>query len=184
MRCSPPRLILVALLALAAGTQAGPAAPAPSPDGQDVVDPITHLAWSRCLVGQRWTGQACSGAPELLRHTEALARARALAQQSGLPWRLPRVPELQHLVRRNGQGLDPKLFPQAPADWHWSSTPSLSHDTVNPYNYGSVMRGQTGTQTADSSFVNGWAVHLGDGQARDDVPKGSKLAVRLVRTLR
>jgi Protein of unknown function (DUF1566) len=180
MRCSPPCLILVALLALAAQAQA---VPAPSPDGQEIRDPATQLAWSRCLIGQRWTGKSCSGPPELLRHTEALSRARALARQTGLAWRLPRVPELQHLVRRNGQGLDPRLFPDAPADWHWSGTPSLSHESVNPYNYGSVMRGQTGAQ-ADSSFVNGWAVHLGDGQSRDDVPKGSRLAVRLVRTTR
>lgn len=184
MRCTLSCLTLAALLALGSPALATAAGAAPSPDGQEIHDPIAHLAWSRCLVGQRWTGKTCSGAPELLRHTEALARARALAQQTGLPWRLPRVPELQHLVRRNGQGLDPKLFPGAPADWHWSGMPSLSHESVNPYNYGSVMRGQSGSQAADSSFVNGWAVHLGDGQARDDVPKGSRLAVRLVRTLR
>ncbi|MBQ0929918.1 DUF1566 domain-containing protein [Ideonella sp. 4Y16] len=173
---------LAAALLLAASAAA--AALAPSQDGQEILDPATHLAWSRCLLGQRWTGRACGGTPELLRHTEALARARALAQQSGRAWRLPRVPELQRLVRRNGQGLDPQLFPDAPADWHWSGTPSLSHEAVNPYNYGSVMRGQTASAPPESSFVNGWAVHLGDGQARDDVPRGSRLAVRLVRSTR
>jgi Protein of unknown function (DUF1566) len=171
----------MAALTLAWHGLVGAATLAPSGNGQEITDPGAHLAWARCLVGQRWDGQTCSGSPELLRHTEALSRARALAQRTGQSWRLPRVPELQRLVRRGAQGLDPRLFPGSPADWHWSGTPSLVHETVNPYNYGSVMRGQTGTSQADSSFVNGWAVHLGDGQARDDVPKGSRLAVRLVR---
>lgn len=177
-----PSLTAAALLALAATL--GQAAPAPSADGRDVVDPATHLAWARCLVGQRWDGRQCAGSPTLLRHAEAVSQARKLASDTGQPWRVPRVPELQRLVRRGGEGLDPRLFPGSPPDWHWSSTPSLSREPVNPYNYGSVMRGQSGTEPPDSSFINGWAVHLGDGQARSDVPKTSRLAVRLVREAR
>jgi Protein of unknown function (DUF1566) len=175
----PPLPVLAALLALAAACVG--ATPTPSADGREVVDPAAHVAWARCLVGQHWDGRRCAGSPTLLRHAEALARARALARETGQRWRVPRVPELQHLVRRGGEGLDPRLFPGAPADWHWSSTPSLEREQVNPYNYGSVMRGKTGTEPPDSRFMQGWAVHLGDGQARDDVPKTSRLAVRLAR---
>lgn len=171
------------LLALA--SLAGQAAPAVSSDGREVLDPATHLAWARCLLGQRWDGRQCAGSPTMLRHAEALSQARTLARATGQHWRVPRVPELQRLVRRNGEGLDPQLFPGSPADWHWSSTPSLSRESLNPYNDGSVMRGQTtSTDQADSSFINAWAVHLGDGQARSDVPKTSRLAVRLVREAR
>ncbi|MBN8488814.1 MAG: DUF1566 domain-containing protein [Burkholderiales bacterium] len=181
MRCLLP-VSAAALLVLTAA--AGQAAPAATTDGREVVDAATHLTWARCLVGQRWDGRQCAGSPTLLRHAEALTHARTLARETGQHWRVPRVPELQRLIRRGGQGLDPRLFPGSPADWHWSSTPSLSREPVNPYNYGSVMRGQTSAEPADSSFVNGWAVHLGDGQARGDVPKTSRLAVRLVRDTR
>lgn len=163
----------------------GWAALAPAPDGQSVLDDSTHLAWARCLVGQRWDGRRCAGQPELLRHTDALARARLLAKDSGLPWRLPRVPELQRLPRQGGAGLDPQLFPGAPADWHWSGTPNLQREQANPYKYSNVMRHPNGQPAGpDSSFVNGWAVHLGDGQASNEVPKTSRLAVRLVREQR
>jgi Protein of unknown function (DUF1566) len=177
-------LLLATTALLALGAAGATAAPTPSADGREVLDPGTRLAWSRCLVGQRWDGRQCAGSPTLLRHADAQTQARTLSRETGQRWRVPRVPELQRLVRRGAEGLDPRLFPGAPADWHWSSTPSLSRESVNPYNYGSVMRGQTGSEQPDSSFVNGWAVHLGDGQARQDVPKTSKLAVRLVRDLR
>lgn len=183
----PPFSALLPTLGLALGLAASTAQAGPlsvSRDGREVLDPAAHLAWDRCLWGQRWSGQACTGTPVLLRQAEAAARARERARESGQPWRVPRVAELQRLPRRGGDGLDPALFPGAPADWHWSGTPALVRQPVNPYNYGSVMRGETGQPGTDTTFVNGWAVHLGDGQARDDVPRQSRLAVRLVRDLR
>ena len=183
---------LAAALALpvaAAGPQGAPArsasTPAPaftlSSDGALVIDQRARLAWPRCVEGMRWDGHACSGTPGLFTYGEAQALVRQRWQASGVRWRLPRVNELRRLVNRSVQppALDAALFPAAPRAWHWTGTASVNTATVNPYAYGNVARGGAGEHQL--AVQQAWAVDMGSGDARGDVGRGSKLAVRLVR---
>ena len=164
-----------------------PAAAARSLLAQDavVVDGQARLAWARCVVGMEWNGKTCAGRPDRLDHGQALALASARAHSEALPWRLPRVNELRHLVDRSARppGPDAVLFPAAPRDWHWAANVNANARSVNPYNYGNVMQGRTSESATRTEFTLGWAVHTGTGEARGDASKSSALPVRLVRSL-
>lgn len=183
----PLRIAALVLSALAepAGAADAPPTPHPSPlrlsaDGREVIDTRTGMAWARCVEGMTWSGRTCTGTPHLMRHNEALALAAQRSRETGQRWRLPRVPELRRLAGRHG--LDPRLFPAAPPDWHWSATIVTEQKTANPYSYANVMKAQAGeAEPPEPPFVNGWAVDLAAGEARGDVSRGSRLAVRLVR---
>lgn len=161
----------------------GAAAPAlaASGDGTLVIDQRARLAWARCVEGMRWDGRTCTGTPELLTYGEAQARVRQRWQDSGVRWRLPRVNELRRLAGRSAKPpvLDGTLFPAAPGEWHWTGTASVNTATVNPYAYGNVMRGGAGEHQL--SAQQAWAVDMASGEARGDVGRGSRLAVRLLR---
>lgn len=152
-------------------------------DGASVIDQRAKLVWARCVEGMQWDGKTCSGTPRRLGLAQANALAAARAKADGLPWRLPRVIELQHLIDKaaNPSGPDPKLFPAAPRDWHWSATANVGQPAINAYNYGNVMQGRSAETAINKAFAQGWAVHLGSGEARSDAPKRSGLTVRLVR---
>lgn len=179
------------LAAAAAPRGAAPAAAALpegwdlSADGAQVVDPVAQLAWARCVEGMRWTGRTCVGEPLLLDRAAAAAHAAERATAENQPWRLPRVPELQRLVDRSlsPPGPHAALFPAAPVAWHWSSTSNTGGRRGNLYNYSTVMEGQQGSGSAQMRAINGWAVNLSSGQARGDAARGSRLPVRLVRSI-
>lgn len=197
-RSHPPCFAVAAAAAAVAflllGRPAG-AAPASAPaateplqlgeDGSTVIDARSRLVWQRCVEGMRWDGRQCGGEAQLF----SLAQAGALVQQrtkaDGLRWRLPRVPELRRLVDRAAKppGPDARYFPQAPRDWHWSSSVTLKSESVNPYNYGNVMQGRGSDSAGGEAFLTGWAVNLASGQVRGDVAKSARLLVRLVRPL-
>jgi hypothetical protein len=174
-------LVLLALTGPAGAAEVSPAPLHPSADGREVIDTRAGSAWPRCVEGMAWNGRTCTGTPHLMRHNEALALAAQRSRETGQRWRLPRVPELRRLAGRHG--LDARLFPAAPPDWHWSATIVTEQKTVNPYSYANVMKAAQGDGPPPpaSSFVNGWAVNLMDGESRGDVPRGSRLVVRLVR---
>lgn len=153
--------------------------------GDEVVHTRAKMAWARCAEGMRWQGKTCTGEPMLLTHAQALALAKTRAKADGLRWRLPRVTELQKLTGQPGgaPGLDAKLFPAAPAGWHWAQTANVHTETVNPYNYGNIAQGRTPANANHMDFLHGWAVNLGTGEARGDELKRHALPVRLVRTL-
>lgn len=153
-----------------------------SDDGAFVLDVRTQVAWPRCVEGMQWNGKTCIGKPLLLTHDEATARVRELAKARGLQLRLPRVIELQRLVRKAASppGLDPVLFPASPRGWHWSATSSVSTAGVNQYDYGNIVRGRTEQNANHLKFLHGWAVDMSTGEARDDVTKRTRLPVRLV----
>ncbi len=196
-RCSPLTSSAFALLCLLAqpapaadvrAPEAGtrvPSQPAPvlvvSSDGALVIDTRARLAWPRCVEGMQWNGHTCAGVPQLLSYGEAQALARKRWQDSGVRWRLPRVNELRRLVNRNAQPrtVDATLFPNAPADWHWTGTASVNTATVNPYSYGNVVRGGEGE--SQLTVQQAWAVDMASGEARGDMGRASKLALRLVR---
>lgn len=155
-----------------------------SPDGALVLNARARLAWSRCVEGMRWNGKTCTGQPLQVDHAGAVALAAARRQADGGDWRLPRVPELQRLVSKAQRppGLDPTLFPAGPLDWHWSGTANVDIAPVNPYNYGNIAQGRNMATDGQLAVLQGWAVNLGSGQARGDVPRPTKLPVRLVRS--
>ncbi len=171
--------VLGMLLAGVAAAQATPpvaAVPAPTADGQYVVDPRSKLAWPRCVEGMAWNGKTCTGQPRLMTHGEALALASARFKAEGVAWRLPRLTELRRWAASE-QGWT--LFPEAPLDWHWTSTSRIDSTQANPYNYNSITSG-SGTQDR-LGVQQGWAVHMGTGEARGDVGRRTPLVVRLVR---
>ncbi|NMM82672.1 hypothetical protein B2J86_17375 [Acidovorax sp. SRB_14] len=174
-------------LACVAAAAAGPPSPAPlapSGDGTDVIDPRTRLAWSRCVEGMHWNGTTCTGQRQLFDRSQASAQAQARAQAEGLRWRLPRANELRRLVDKGATppGLDPRLFPAAPRDWHWSGSAPIRQAQANPYAYDSIVQGRSGGGSR-LAVSEGWAVNLATGEARGDTAKASKLPVRLVRPL-
>lgn len=174
----------------AAASPAGPAASELPPgwtllaDGHAVRDERTGLVWARCVAGMEWNGSTCSGQPRLMSRGEASAHAGERAQAEGLGWRLPRVVELQRLLDKNARvtGLPHRVFPAAPAEWHWSATAQVHQTRDNPYNYGSVQQQREGGAGPRLLPNMGWAVHWGTGEARGDIGKATRLPVRLVYT--
>ncbi|MDI4632806.1 DUF1566 domain-containing protein [Pelomonas sp. V22] len=187
MPCLPFHALRLPTLLLLLGSlpawAAPPAAAAPaSAASADWTDPQSQLSWARCVEGMQWTGQACAGQPLLLTHAQALARAAARAKEDGLPWRVPRVPELRHLLEKAGKPAAPGTqLPPAPAGWLWTATANVRQDKPNPYNYGNAMNNR-GSNANDTPFLLGWAVEAPGGEARGDIPKSRPLAVRLVRS--
>lgn len=179
--------VFVAMAQAAAPTAAEVPRLVPADHGAQILDPHTGLAWSRCVEGMHWNGKTCVGQPVRVGHAQALALAAARKDVDGLAWRLPRVTELERLLHRAGPtpGLDPVLFPAAPAEGHWAMTASvdLSLKPVNPYNYANIQRGRTDENTTQLSFLHGWAVNTTTGEARGDVLKRTELPVRLVWSL-
>ena len=153
-----------------------------SEDGQLVIDRRSKLAWARCAEGMQWNGTTCGGQRQLFDRTQALARAKARAQQDGERWRLPRAAELRRLVDKQASppSLPKVLFPASPGAWHWSGTITIQNYSNNPYNYGNLSQGSASTGSRLSTQV-GWAVDVDSGEARGDMPRNSKLALRLVR---
>lgn len=180
------RWLTLLVLPLAAAAEPAPAPGlAASADGTLVINVRAGLAWSRCVEGMHWNGRSCAGQPIRVDHAGAAALAAARRRADGGDWRLPRVPELQRLVGRATRppGLDPALFPAAPRDWHWSGTANVDVVPVNPYNYGNIAQGRNSDNANQFAALQGWAVDLGSGKARGDVPRPTKLPVRLVRSI-
>jgi hypothetical protein len=156
----------------------------PSADGRELVDAAAGLAWSRCVAGMSWDGRRCIGEPLQAKHAQALAFARARAQAEGLAWRLPRVPEFRHFLERLPHGNDAALLAAAgPAGWYWTGSTRIDSEAANPYNYRNVERGSVQGQVDRLAVQTGWAVQQPGGNARGDVAKREKLALRLVRPL-
>lgn len=187
---SPPiGVIAVALLSAIASPSPSYAAPISatqpqltlSADGHFVIDTRARLAWSRCVEGMYWNGKTCAGVPRLLTHTQAQTLATKRWKADNVAWRLPRVTELKRIVDKTTDppALNPVLFPAAPSGWHWSATANVNTATVNPYNYGNVMRGGQGE--GNVSLVQGWAVDTGTGDASPEFGRGIALFIRLVR---
>lgn len=190
-RTRPATRLTAGLVAAAAALCAWASEPMPEPemitsdDGAYVIDVQARVAWPRCAEGMRWTGRTCSGTPLLLDHAQATAHIAARKQRDGVAWRLPRVRELQRLVRQGAQphGLDAKLFPGAVSDWHWSASVSIDTAAVNQYNYSNIRQGVNSQTVNRIAFLHGWAVHLGSGEAQGDMNKRSRLPLRVVLSL-
>ncbi|MCV2422654.1 DUF1566 domain-containing protein [Paucibacter sp. DJ2R-2] len=198
------RLLLAILLGLAGFANSASANTSSlqiSADGAWVLEGEGLLRWPRCVEGMQWDGKTCRGTPMLMTRDEAisLVRARnatlAAAKSAGSDgvWRLPRVPEMRRLAQaahrpagvKDGAtaGLDPRFFPAAPAGLHWSVTSQVDTAAVNPYNYGNIAQGRRPDNANSIAFLHGWAVDLDSGEAQGEVPKRSRLPVRLLQVL-
>lgn len=161
--------------------------PAGSPGEQEVRDAKTRLVWRRCVEGMVWNSGTCTGTPRRMEWSQAQALALAEYKATGVRWRLPHVTELRLLLSLGpGLGeakpLDAVLFPAAPPQWHWSgSTTVRGGAAFNQYDYGNIVQGRNASGANSVSFMHGWAVHMGTGEAAGDVSKKTGLLVRLVR---
>lgn len=180
MRATERFATAVLLAAFAHPATAGGAALQPSADGEALVDRAAGIAWARCVEGQPWDGRRCSGTPEHLTHAQARSAAARRHAADGLPWRLPRVTELQRLAR-SARGTT--LLAGAPADLHWSASATVDTREVNPYSYRNIEHGVDAGNANSISFLHGWAVDPSSGESRGEVPKRNRLVVRLVRSL-
>lgn len=187
---SAPAGVAVTITPIPASPSATPALPPVPPhlvvsaDGNYVLDLRSRLIWPRCVEGMRWTGSTCIGFRMLFEYADAVELAAARSPAPGVRWRLPRVSELRHLVDKYSKppGLHPGLFPQAPTDLHWTSTPSIQHSPGNQYDYANISQGRTGEGGSTLSPLLGWAFNPQTGEATGDLPKTTPLAVRLVRS--
>lgn len=169
----------MALHSAEAGAEVGSASLVVSGDGDQVSDARSKLIWSRCVEGMQWDGKTCMGEPTFATHAHALSLARARAKAEGVGWRVPRVKELQRLVSAPKYGA--AVFPAAPPGWYWTASANIDTRAVNQYDYGNIERGVTEGSVNRMAFLHGWAVDAQSAQARGDVPKRTKLPVRLVR---
>ena len=154
-----------------------------SADGTAIIDTRSKLAWARCVEGMFWNGKTCSGQRRLLDRSEANAMAQSRAKAEETRWRLPRVNELRRLVdkKANPPGIPPVLFPAAPFGLHWTSTANIKTFANNQYNYGNISQGTGPGAGSRLAALDGWAVDMDTGIASGDIPRSSKLPVRLVR---
>lgn len=180
------RLAWPCALALWTGSGVGGEAPPDwvlSGDGAYVIHREARVAWPRCVEGMAWDGRRCTGTPLQLDRHEALALAQARSQARGVTWRLPQVKELQQLASasvRASRGSGTALLPAASHGWCWSATAVVDSGRFNEYNYGNIARGLNKANVNQLGFLHGWAVNTADGEARGDVPRRTKLSVRLV----
>lgn len=121
----------------------------PNADGT-VTDTATGLMWTRCSVGQSWTGERCSGEASKLSWTQAVRAAESAEVAGHDDWRLPSREELHALtycstgrrfaLDRDGAGgscegdfkrptILEAVFPDTPSLNYWSGTehPLYSH---------------------------------------------------------
>lgn len=126
-----------------------------------VADRDTTLSWTRCAIGQHWTGITCAGEAQIMSWSEAVATVERFNEKGVAgqkDWRLPLLPELASIVER--QCFNPRvneaIFPGTPSEVFWSSM---------------EKRGTTGYA---------YSLDFGGGAARA-MRKDVKGAVRLVR---
>lgn len=108
-------------------------------NGAEVRDTLTGLVWMRCVYGQKWDGEQCTGEPVARQFPQA--RATVVNAQ---PWRLPSRDELMAIMDRTCivPTLNKTWFPGDPGGVTWSGT-------------------------ADDSKEGAWVVHLGNGSVNN-----------------
>lgn len=180
-------VLCVALPAAFAGTgnEAAPPDWDLSKDGRLIIHRSARVAWSRCVEGMQWTGQRCAGTALWFNHAEALARVQAREKVDGIAWRLPHMRELRQLAYQNARPTpaEQTLLPPVGHGWCWTATAAIETRSINPYDYNNIQRGLSGQNTTQVRFQRGWAVNTATAEAQGDVPKRTKLLMRLVRPI-
>ena len=103
--------------------------------GAQVKDLQTGLVWQRCVLGQQWDGQSCTGEP--------VAQDWNTATKSliGKGWRLPTQQELEGLAEKScfELALNQTWFGSGPSGWVWTSTDMGSADGAVVVHSGSSL---------------------------------------------
>ena len=107
--------------------------------GDEILDTKTNLTWQRCSVGQKLSGDACTGTVEALDWNQAKKKAT-----SG--WRLPTLEELSGITAQpcGLPAADKKIFsdidPIKP--WYWTATATDNNLAwIVGFNNGSTFNG-------------------------------------------
>ena len=106
----PRFLVALSLLSMAtAFAQPEPSSKALSIREGEAYQRVNGLTWMRCSYGMHWQDGACQGQVQLIDWVQAQQWAESL----GNGWRLPKVDELDALLRSRAGGplLDPQIFP-------------------------------------------------------------------------
>ena len=117
----------------------------------------TDLVWSRCAVGQTWTGSECSGEPALLDWSDALNTASEADLAGQADWRLPNRNELASIIESRcfEPAINGSIFPDSPAAGFWTSSPAETHSAWQvEFAEGAVFQ-QLDTQAAAVRLVRG-----------------------------
>jgi len=103
--------------------------------GTQVKDLETGLLWQRCVLGQQWDGQSCTG--------DAVAQDwnTATKTATGNGWRIPSQKELQSLSETSCAelALNQTWFGSGPSGWVWTSTDMGSADGAVVVHSGSSL---------------------------------------------
>jgi hypothetical protein len=107
-----------------------PTAPAIQFDERDdgtLVHNPSRLQWQRCVLGQVWDGQTCTGTPQALSWSGALQAAETHVQDGWSDWRVPNRNELASLVESRCflPALDAEVFPNGSGGAHWTASPQF-----------------------------------------------------------
>lgn len=129
-----PALILCAVSVVWNGAaQAGTLQP--NADGT-VLDTATGFVWKRCLEGQTWTGQTCTGAAIRYTFDQATALTGKESFAGHNDWRLPNIRELLSIVDDtvSGNAIDRVAFPSGNVSLIWWSSSPDANGTTHAWN--------------------------------------------------
>ena len=117
----------------------------------------TVLVWSRCALGQTWTGSDCSGEPTLMDWSAALNAASDADLADQTDWRLPNRNELASIIesRCYSPAINGSIFPDSPAAGFWTSSPTPTDSAWQvEFDQGAVFQ-QPLTETGAVRLVRG-----------------------------
>lgn len=103
--------------------------------GSEVKDLDTGLVWQRCVLGQAWDGNSCTGEP-IAQDWNAATKAVA-----GTGWRLPTQKELEGLAEKSCYelALNQTWFGSGPSGWVWTASDMGSPDGAVVVHSGSSL---------------------------------------------
>ena len=90
-----------------------------------VKDKKTNLIWMRCVLGQEWDGQTCTGAAATYTWQQALKEADVYTFAGNNDWYLPNIKELTSIVERAcyDPAINKNVFPKTPSAGFWTASP-------------------------------------------------------------
>ncbi|MCC6474804.1 MAG: DUF1566 domain-containing protein [Burkholderiales bacterium] len=152
-------------------------------DGGAIVDAQAKLIWSRCPEGMSWDGSSCTGIAEFATWSQAAALAAARSKAEGVRWRVPSVAELRLLAKKLAAARTTlrSPFPESPQGWYWTASARVDTGAVNQYTYSNIQRGVSEKNVNRVAYLHAWVVDVDSGESRADMPRRSRLPVRLVR---
>ena len=99
-----------------------------SADFAEVTDTKTGLVWRRCAEGASPSSTGdCIGNATAVSHEAAFGIAKLAASSTAKAWRMPSVRELASILNSDAvPAIDTAAFPNAPAIYTWTSSPSIT----------------------------------------------------------